>query len=254
MNVLEIERRCREALDQPLPQHPTPFQLRDVILRHVVMFRNLLRNSSETRFASSVQMVLTPGNDEFLIPVGDFGTLIYAHRNDPLGYDEPGIEFIKLQNFPEYDNDPLPAGKLFAPRLALIEKAGAPWFKMRPETIRESISITVWYEPAQTTAPPGEVITFPQHHHYIIARAVADALPLCQWLPFDGEKALSDLDYAAKWGAYTRARREELAAPHLRFAAEAVELLQRDAQRSEKPRTVDVSSGYEFEHAAPHYW
>ena len=253
MNVLEIERRCREALDNPLPQHPTPFQLRDVILRHVVMFRNLLRNSSETRFAASVQMTLDPGQDEFQIPVGDLGTLIYAHRNDPDRLDEPGIEFIKLQNFPEYDNGPLPAGKLFTPRLALIEKAGVPHFKMRPETIRESISITVWYEPAQTNAPAGEFITFPQHHHYIIARVVADVLPLSQWIPMEGDKS-SDMEYMSKWLSYHQARRKELAAPHLRFATEAVEVLQRDAQRSEKPRVVDVSSGYGYETGAPYFY
>lgn len=253
MTPLEIERRCREALDNPLPQHPSPAQFRDVMLRHIVQFRNLIRNSGPVRAVESFPLTLMPGVEDYEITEANYGSFIYAHRVDPSNFDEPPVELVQLQNFAQYDDTPLQNGKFFVPKIAYFEQGGSKFFKIRPRTVNEVINLKVYFEPANPNVAPGDAITFPQHHHYLIARIVADVLPLCRWWPMDIEKANDDASYMENWAKMHMMRRKELAAPHASFAAEAGELLQRDAHRLQKPHAVGVNSGFGYESPGYYY-
>lgn len=202
--VIENLSLIRGLLDDPDPHKPTDPRLFELFSNQVTHHVSRLQNSGAPWNVEDFELTAQPGQEDYLLPAGNFGKPFWVHTEDPNDPHRPRVEipFSLLQNTDLFyagprqvyaSNDNVSRAALFT----FYRKQGGFYARITPVP-GGSATYRVWHEVAP--APPGSLADTPgitPFHHLIRIQTAIAGLPYCAWgeLRIDAEKD----KFARRW-------------------------------------------------------
>lgn len=187
----------RRLLDDPDPHKPSDPKLFEFFGNQVMHHKSRLQNSGAPWDVMDYLLTVSPGQEDYIVQVGDFGKPFLVYTEDQNDQFRPRVEipFSLIQNTDLFwagprqvhaTNDNTNSAVAFT----FYRKSGGFYARVTPIP-GGSTSYRIWYEVAP--APPGSLGDTPgitPFHHLIRMQTAIASLPYCAWgdLRADAEK------------------------------------------------------------------
>lgn len=178
----------RRLLNNPDPHKPSDPLLFELFGNQVVHHKTRLQNSGAPWDVEHFPLGVSSSQEDYLLPVGDFGKPFWVHTEDETDPHRPRVEipFSLIQNTDLFYSGPRQVfssgdNTASAAVITFYRRQGAFWARVTPVP-GGSATYRIWHEVAP--APPGSLGDTPgitPFHHLIRIQTAFAGLPYCAW-------------------------------------------------------------------------